>query len=493
MTAKPLRRVFCTLLVCLVLAAAVPQTGRAADEPPPLLIILLDVSETMATKDQHKEAVSWTVELSVTCREIGIDVEVFTFGKNVDRLDSKTIPDTEISYSELFTNHLSAIEAAEKIVKEGPARKTCIVMISDGTLDLLGRGTIDPETGEYVPLDEPLDSEEEDAMKSFQKKCIELGESGCSLFLVGCGNSDENFEMFKDVDGEPNCTFLCANDMDLSELKQLVYRSLRYLNSTSSDLQLTDGFTITFTLDQPYSKTCVCVNKSVDKEAPLKDDIKIIGDTYTDFYVNGEEYKSMFVICLDEPKEGKYTIELPYGDTYSLVNQTNVNPISAETDPADDQNELSDSNQAQEHSSETTQSFPGKVGEEIDISPSKWIDDIREDIALDNYSYYLWEHSSAESENQSDEALLEIPSSRDEYEIWQDESGAVKIKFKVSGEYFMAIRLYGKPQPEAQVHFTIEDKPDFWEWVAEHKAESIVAVAVIFIFMAVKSFWKKNR
>lgn len=340
---KKLRRrgVSC-ILACLLLAAAMPQAGLAAEVgQPPLLIILLDVSGSMSREenDHERKAVKWAAGLSANCRELGIEVAAFTFGANVNALALENILETV--YTENRTNHLDAMAKAEKLVNANPARKTCIVMLSDGALDLQGRGIGD------VPENRPRDDTEKAAINDFLTMCAQLGASGSKLFLVGCGASEGNLEdlyaisgfgMFKKVGEEKNCKFLRASQMDLSELTQHVFSSLGYQSSTSADLQIA-GNTITFSLDRPYYKTHVCVSKTSD-DLVREDETKVRwnGEMYPAFHVNNE-YKSMFIVCLDEPDSGEYEIVLPdlKNNIYTVLNQTSFDILAMKIELRGDQ------------------------------------------------------------------------------------------------------------------------------------------------------------
>ena len=346
---KLLRGISC-VLACLLLVTAAPQAGLAAgtDEPEqeaqeaPLLIILLDVSGTMsrAENDREGKAIKWAAGLSANCGELGIEVKMFTFGKYVTGIDSKKILDGKITYGEKRTNHLDAIKKAEEIVNENPARKICIVMLSDGALDLQGR-EID------VPKDEKRNNDEREAIDGFLETCTRLGDIGCKLFLVGCGTSEEDlddiyairgFAMFYALDKEKNCTFLRINKMDLSELTQYVFHSLGYQNSAVQNPQI-NGNTITFSLDQPYYRTHVCVSKTSDDDITEEQTVvRCDRNIYQAFHINND-YKSMFVVCLENPSSGDYEIVLPElkNNTYTILNQTNLSKPSIKAELRGDQ------------------------------------------------------------------------------------------------------------------------------------------------------------
>lgn len=347
---KLLRSISC-VLVCLLLVAATPQAGLATetDEPAqetqeaPLLIILLDVSGTMSREENDKDgkAIKWAAGLTANCGELGIEVKMFTFGEYITDIDSKAILDAGITYKEKRTKHLDAINEAKNIVDENPTRKTCIVMLSDGALDLEGRGI------NGVPTYKDRTADEKKAINDFLEMCTGLGDNGCKLFLVGCGTSEGNlddiyaikgFAMFHALDKEKNCKFLRINEMDLSELTQYVFHSLGYQNSAVQNPQM-NGNTITFSLDQPYYRTHVCVSKTSDDA--IKEEQTVVrweGNTYQAFHVNND-YASMLVVCLESPNSGSYEIVLPEleNNTYTVLNQTNLNEPSIKAELRGDQ------------------------------------------------------------------------------------------------------------------------------------------------------------
>lgn len=320
----------CSMLCCLLLVVALLQgTSHAADASGQgTLLILLDASGSMETNDSAKTALQWVQGLWAMCRSLGVNTEVILFRGEAKVLEKGQDGIPELDQVEYVqnSNHLEAIKKAETLAMKAAVGPCGIVMLSDGSLDLVGRKIGSQES--------PRTDEEKKAIDDFLEKCKKLGEAGKKLLFIGFGEEKEatedpygleGFGMLRKAAQEDTCMFMRATSFPDEDIMRSILSLLGFSYGEDFDGTIENNV-IRLRLDKDCYKCGVCVSKTVEGRIS-KEDIQVTRVTEAENLDYGVVQYSvtplsdwLVFICLDQPEAGKYEIELPdqLGNTYSV-------------------------------------------------------------------------------------------------------------------------------------------------------------------------------
>ena len=326
------------LLLCLsavILLQQIPAWAVETENQKSLLI-MLDISGSMGKNDSEKSAIDWARGLYAMCTGLGIRTDIMTFGNEAKILKGMPQQD-EMEYKDDKTDHLTAIRQVK------PGGYSAVVMLSDGTLDLLGRDV------KNIPSDEPRTDDECRAIDDFVAEGKELRQQGCQMLLVGFGKESaeekelydlDGFRMFQELDNKANCRFINATEFRNMDINRYVLQMFGLdCKEVWDDIGFSDGV-IQFRLDKPYYKCGLCINKKLEYKGGVpvtEDEVRIQKDGNPYGGLSGQiydvkNYPDFVFLRLDQPEAGEYEIKLPHhlDNEYRIIFQGYVDTLPPE-------------------------------------------------------------------------------------------------------------------------------------------------------------------
>lgn len=330
------------ILVCILLLAGSMSTVMAQEikdetEKKVELIVLLDTSGTMNEERKNRE-IEWAQQICAAGAYIDINISFVCFNDeiNMQEYDSKVISNTDpqtclnalsgISPTGGTTDLYGAMEWAVNTMEQNDADIKCIVMLSDGRLDLVGR----EDNG--TPYE--LEDYEIEKLNEFENLVLDFNKSeNQTIVLVEFDGLSEEYDNKLTIKGEEKNLFQSLKNEGIiyfywkDQASEAIYKIFELINYplTSGEEGESANNKIDFEVGDNCYRVIVNIrNKNTGLSQNNADSIKLTqmnkdGNIPIDKVLFANRFAFLYI---NELKEGNYTITLPNGNwNYSIMYQ----------------------------------------------------------------------------------------------------------------------------------------------------------------------------